>query len=419
MTAEKRYLKSIAFNKTFEELCSEIKDKKVLIYGAGLLFETAVLNYDIKKLNIVGVSDKKFEAEDSPQTCCGIKTFKPDELTNLDFDCILVAVKEYNSLVKIMKQNHNIPVYPLFKKPPVSPFEKRNIRHNIYVERFGLHGKKPRKFTTFEETLLKFRYKLGKFDIPQIEFNLTTKCTLRCKHCSNFIPQLNSDEHCPILIDDFKKQLSNLLRGVSEVKNLILLGGELLLIKNLYEFVEYAASQKKVKRLWIVTNGTLLMNEELQQTCKKYREKLTIWVSNYSKNPELESRLRHQELLEQIHNLELDYDYVKDLTWGYTSPLPQTKMRENSKLYFAECSNHCVAVFGGKIYICPRAGVFHLKKIYTPQASEIVDLTQKVSGRVMRKKLIEFYSQDDFSACNYCTILEDKMKDRILPAQQL
>ena len=310
-------------------------------------------------------------------------------------------------------------VLPLFKKKSIPTFQRCNLNHNIYVEKNGLHGKKPRHFSAFQKRFLRLQYALGRFDIPQIEFNLTTKCSLRCKHCSNFIPQIKPEEHCLISIEDFKLQLTNLTGAVNEIKNLLLIGGEPLLVKNIDEYLEYAAENKKVKRVWIVTNGTLLMSEKLLEVAKKYRHKLTIWVSNYSKNPELESKLKHGALLEQINSANLDYDYVQDLTWDYTSPLNTEKLRDESNKYFEECGNHCVAVFGGKIYVCPRAGVFALKNIYTPEDGEVIDLNTENNPKVLRKKLKDFYSREGFSACKYCTVVEDKVQDRILPAQQL
>ena len=383
------------------------------------MFETAQRYYDLNKLNIIGISDKRFEVENAPDIFCGIRTYKPCEIDSLNPDIILVAVKEYQSLLRYMRKCHNKKVLPLFKKPSVKAFERRNILHNLYVEKFGLHGKKPSKIPFYKESLIRINSVLGKIDIPQIEFNITTKCSLRCKHCSNFIPQIKPEEHCLIQINEFKIQIDNLLKAVNEVKNLLLIGGEPLLVKNLHEYLDYAASQKKIKRVWIVTNGTLLMNDPLLKTAKKYKDKLTVWISNYSKNPELESKLRHGELLKQIKDNNLDYDYVQDLTWGYTSPLNSQKLREDSTQYFEECGNHCVAVFGGKIYVCPRAGVFVLKGIYTPEANEVIDLNKEGNPKILKRKLINFYSRENFSACNYCTVVEDKAQDRILPAQQI
>lgn len=421
---EKEYLKKVKFEKYLKQLKLQLAEKKVLVYGAGALFETAYKNYDFSGLNIIGISDKKFESESSSEEFLGIKTFKPAEIRNLDVDCILVGIKEYKNLIRcFITEYPRKQIMPLVKKPTISTFTRRNINHNLYVEKRGLHGKKPKDLSTMQLRLIDFKQKiksfLGLLEIPQIEFNLTTKCTLRCKHCSNFIPYLQPKEHSIITIEDFKVQVNNLINSVYKVKNLLLIGGETLLVKNLDEYLEYACSKKKIERVWIVTNGTLLMKDSLLEVAKKYRHKVTIWVSNYSKNDELKNKLRHGELLKQIENADLDFDYVQDLTWGYTSPLCPHKKRSYKKEYFENCANNCVAVFDGKIYVCPRAGTFVLKGLYTPEEGETIDLNMEKNPKILKKKLIDFYSKDYFSACDYCTILEDRTMERILPAIQL
>ena len=61
MSEMKKYLKTIKFEKYLDLLVTKLYGKRVLIYGAGLLFETAFKNYNFKGLNIIGISDKKFE----------------------------------------------------------------------------------------------------------------------------------------------------------------------------------------------------------------------------------------------------------------------------------------------------------------------------------------------------------------------
>ncbi len=404
----KKYLKHANF-----EVPKNLSNKRVLIYGVGELFQCAYENYDFSGVNIIGVSDMRFNETTEFMGFCAVS---PDNITSLKPDVILVAIKEYKSLVKrFTNQFPGIEVLPLCKKPHIPAFVRRNINHNLWIETHGLHNKKPKKISKLKELSIKINNALDRIDIPQIEFNLTTRCTLRCKHCSNFIPQIKSDEHSSISIEEFKIELDNLLKAAHRIKNLILIGGEPLLVKNLDEYIVYAASKNQVERVWIVTNGTLLIPEKVLSTAKKYNHKFTIWLSNYSKNEELKSKLKHEEILKQIQDANLDYDYKQDLSWGYTSPINSEALRNTSYEYFEECSNHCVSVFANKMYVCPRAGIFALKGIYSPKENETIDL----SNRVSKKQLKTFYSQEYFSACNYCTINEDRLQESVIPALQL
>ena len=99
-------------------------------------------------------------------------------------------------------------------------------------------------------------------------------------------------------------------------------------------------------------------------------------------------------------------------------PRPQP-LRKNSVEYYKNCNIRCVSVFGGKIYVCPRAGVLALKGIYTPEDGELIDLNIEKNPKILRKKLFDFYSRKSFTACNYCTFMEDKAEGAILPAIQI
>lgn len=421
---EKKYLKTVKFKKYLNKIKTDLFDKKILIYGAGILFETAYKTYNFNTLNIIGISDMKFNAEDSPKIFLGLKTYRPDEINNLNLDCILVAVKEYGTLVDSLKTQYpSLEILPLIKKNEISTFMRRNVNHNKFITKRGLHCKMPLKLNSIQSKLIDLKqdlkYRLNLLEIPQIEFTLTTKCTLQCKHCSNYMPFINPNEHSFISIEDFKIQLNNLLNAVYKVKNLILIGGEPLLVKNLHEYLDFAAGKRKIEKVWIITNGTLTMDEKLIEVSKKYRNKVIINISNYSKNEKLQRKLKHEKLFTQIKEADLKLSYTEDNSWVYISPLSPNKKRERSPEYFKKCNNNCVAVFKGKVYVCPSAAIFEIKNYYIQSSDEIIDLNIESKPRVLKRKLIDFYSKDYFAACSFCEIVEDRQKERVMPAIQL
>lgn len=117
---ELKYLKDIKFC-----VPKNFQNKKILIYGAGMMFEEAFKNYDFSELNIVGISDKRFESENSPKEFCGLKTYAPEEINALNPDVILVAVKEYGSILNTLWQNFQIAIYPLFKVLPENDIREK------------------------------------------------------------------------------------------------------------------------------------------------------------------------------------------------------------------------------------------------------------------------------------------------------
>lgn len=89
------YLKEHNFSLRLEQWAKQYKNKKVILYGCGLLFDKIVELYDIKnKLNIVAVCDVKYE-KNKPDTYLGFKTIKPSDLSKTDYDVLIFTVFDH------------------------------------------------------------------------------------------------------------------------------------------------------------------------------------------------------------------------------------------------------------------------------------------------------------------------------------
>jgi len=78
------------FQKRIDKLAQKYNGKKIVIYGAGLLFNVISDNYDLSKLNIVVIADQKFYEEETPEFK-GFKAINAYDLENFDFDVILLG----------------------------------------------------------------------------------------------------------------------------------------------------------------------------------------------------------------------------------------------------------------------------------------------------------------------------------------
>ena len=91
------YFKSVHAQRQINKLARKYKNKKIVIYGAGEYFQILKNNFDLSKLNIVGIADKKFEtSKDSNPT--PYLALAPEELKDFDLDVILVALYDDTSL---------------------------------------------------------------------------------------------------------------------------------------------------------------------------------------------------------------------------------------------------------------------------------------------------------------------------------
>lgn len=98
------YLKIVGEQKYIDVLSKKLKNKKVLLYGAGLTAEIILKNYNLKNIDIIGISDRRYE-DDSDGDFHGIKKIKPSEIKNCDFDAILFTMKLYEKIAKSFQKD--------------------------------------------------------------------------------------------------------------------------------------------------------------------------------------------------------------------------------------------------------------------------------------------------------------------------
>ena len=67
------YFKEVNAQKQINKLARKYKNKKIVIYGAGEYFRILKENYDLSKLNIVGIADKKFETNKDANIGTGMR----------------------------------------------------------------------------------------------------------------------------------------------------------------------------------------------------------------------------------------------------------------------------------------------------------------------------------------------------------
>lgn len=93
------------FKKHLQNLFEELKDKKVLLYGAGEGFEDLDNKYSFKeKMNIVAIADMKF-AKSNQTEFRGIKAISPEEIKNQEYDVILITNESYTKIVSYLEKD--------------------------------------------------------------------------------------------------------------------------------------------------------------------------------------------------------------------------------------------------------------------------------------------------------------------------
>ena len=253
-------------------------------------------------------------------------------------------------------------------------------------------------------------YEKGELNIPQCEFVITTRCSVKCKYCCNLMPLFDEKTHSDLSFEDFKKDFDILVNNVNRIRKFCILGGEPLINKELYKMVDYIGNNEKIDIIEIVSNGTIIPSKELIETIKKYN-KVYFYFSNYSVNKDIKI-LKYDEIFKILNNENIKYSFIKDLEWMKEEPLKKRNYNEDKlKNMFKNCYNSiCISILNGEYHICPKSS--------SGKRLGIIDVNDYINLRTskdLKKDLINFYEKEYFDACKYCLISNEK----ILPAEQL
>lgn len=115
----KSYLEDNNAQKQISKLAKKCKNKKVVFYGAGDFFYTIKDNYDLSGLNVVGISDLKFNTNKS-ENKTEYRALAPDELKTEDYDAIVITLLNDLQILKVLEnqilkgtKNENVDIYPI------------------------------------------------------------------------------------------------------------------------------------------------------------------------------------------------------------------------------------------------------------------------------------------------------------------
>lgn len=255
-------------------------------------------------------------------------------------------------------------------------------------------------------------YENNKMRLVKVDFDITTKCTLKCKYCSNLMPLFRkNNKHTEMTFEDFKSDIDALLNTVSEINVIQIIGGEPLLHKDLAKMVDYAASKDKIKTIKIITNGTMIPNENLLQTIARYNDKVYFYISNYSKNEKLAHLLKTEALQNVLKENNIKFQTMQDLQWDIECPIADYHYDETQlKQMFKSCvMATCLSIINHKLHICAKsASGFELGLF---EANDFVNLLNNPN---LKQDLINFYSKEYFDVCKYCK----RTNTKVLPAEQ-
>ncbi|MBR6126498.1 hypothetical protein IKQ21_02320 [bacterium] len=115
------YLYEYNFDKTLPKTVKKLKNKTVILYGAGAFLELIKKHFDLTGINIIGISDRRFVNHEENEEFLGYKAYAPSEIAEVKPDCVLVATKFYINIIEELYyktlKGAKIKILPLVRKP--------------------------------------------------------------------------------------------------------------------------------------------------------------------------------------------------------------------------------------------------------------------------------------------------------------
>ncbi len=233
--------------------------------------------------------------------------------------------------------------------------------------------------------------------LPRLDVVVTTRCTLKCRHCSSLMPYYKkpSDADPSRLM----RALDRILSCVDQIAHVELLGGEPFLDTNLPAVAQQLLDSGKVLHIDVVTNGTVVPPEKELVALK--HDRISVVIDDYGR---LSKKVR--PLCAVLKKQGIDFRVNRHWAWadlgGFKSRGRSPQQREK---LFARCNfNSCAELLDGRLYRCPRSSHGTQTGTIPDYPSDSVDILAGPRDKnSLRKKLKAFYyGKKSIRACDHC-----------------
>lgn len=353
-----------------------LKDKKILIYGAG---EKGIAVYRL--LEFLGVSERIKGFIDRRGGVFSfnnnIQVFKFTEMA-LDAysDSIVILAGQYGNMCLFARQLRKIGL------AQGKEFFFYEDFMDYYVHIFAF-------------------YTCGVVYAPFISMQVSSICNLKCKGCVAFTPENPTPRHFGL--SESIQSIESIFANIDKINVLDVCGGEPFLMPHFGEIIQYIGEKhrKKINTLRTVTNGSIVPDDELCRTL--YENKVTVVLDDYRENvgkivatfPKVKEKL-------QIFNISV---IVRKAEHWVDLGLKERKSGEWEKAClqrYAECSNIVKSIHDKKLYCCDYADFARQSGQYTALPTDYLDFSVPNDKAAVLEFLMGYTETGYCGMCKYC-----------------
>lgn len=381
----------------------EKERKQIICFGCGNYFERFIEEYPQYLECIYMILDNKVEEGTRKVIIRGnyeIIVGNPCEAENMDMAKYIVifcavdrdAMKKqlderlgykYESFYYPLFEDYNIYSLKYKMKRMVEPIiYELDKYHNIdnVLDSLKIWDKETLRHKLLNEEIV---------SIPRFTVIVTPKCSLRCKECENIMWALRDVRD--LEKEKIKKSIEVLCNAVDFIPCIDIIGGEPFVAKCFDEILEFCLQQEKIKKIEIVTNGTVVPIGKRKSLLKHAKVKVLV-----SKYPGI---VDNTPLVSCLEKEKIEYELL-DSEWYQTGRLDKRKRSEEDirrQYYNCYSSLYCKGLLEDKMYVCPRAAGMGMLGMVDEN-----DVLKIDNEDTLRERLIKYQLIPKYSVCDYC-----------------
>lgn len=233
-----------------------------------------------------------------------------------------------------------------------------------------------------------------KIYISSIDATVTSRCSLRCKDCSNLMQYYDEPENYDV--DEISNTLDTLLEKIDMLNDLRILGGEPFMNKQFVKIIDKFKNHAKIRKISIYSNATIFPEADVLECLKK--PNILLAFSDYGV---LSRKLSQWE--KWCKDNGVGYFIERVDWWQDCGKLERHNYNEYELLdIYSNCECRSIpTIMGNKLFPCQyAANAANLGAMYNNEVKkDYLTIDDTVTG----KEIFSFlYERKYLEGCRYC-----------------